>query len=165
MSYSAKHFLFPAAAAAFLLVSSGYAQTLSSADRKFMQDAAKGGMMEVHMGHMAQQQGASDSVKAYGQRLITDHTKGNEELEALAKKKGVSLPADTPSASAPKAIASKSGADFDKAFQKEAIEDHEKDIKEFEKEASSGSDPDVKAWANKTLPTLRAHLDAAKALK
>jgi putative membrane protein len=140
------------------------AQDLSAQDRKFIQDAAKGGMMEVHMGRLGAEHGSSADVKTFSQRLINDHTKANHELADLAKKKGVTLPADNPTA-APKGLDSKTGTDFDKTFAKIAVEDHEKDIKEFEKEANSGSDPDVKEWASKTLPTLQAHLDEAKALK
>jgi len=135
---------------------------LSAQDRKFMMDAAKGGMMEVHAGQMALKHGSSTATKNYGQRLIDDHSKGNEELMALAKQKGVALPAD--SGMGPKGLTGKMGADFDREFARLAVSDHQKDIAEFEKEANSGTDPDVKAWAAKMLPTLRAHLDAAKGL-
>jgi putative membrane protein len=141
-----------------------YGQGLSSQDRKFMQDAAKGGMKEVHMGHMGLEKGTSPGVKEFSQHLINDHTKGNEELTALAKQKSVTLPADDPKSADSSSVAKKTGADFDKAFAKDMVEDHQKDIAEFEKEAKSGSDPDVKNWANKTLPTLRSHLMEAQGL-
>lgn len=119
--------------------------------------------MEVHMGHMGLERGSSPAVKQLSQKLIDDHTKGNNELKDLAKQKTVTLPADNPS-EMPKSLSSKSGPDFDREFAKTALTDHPKDIAEFEKEASSGADPDVKAWASKTLPTLRAHLAAAQAI-
>jgi putative membrane protein len=103
-------------------------------------------------------------VKSLSRRLIDDHSKGNRELEALAKRKGVSLPPDDAKMVYSMPLASKSGAEFDREFAQTAVEDHEKDIAEFEKEARSGSDPDVKNWAQQTLPTLRAHLAAAQAL-
>jgi len=137
------------------------AQSLSSQDRSFLQDAAKGGMREVHMGHLAMEHGSSQAVKDLGQRLVTDHTKGSEEVTALAKKKGVTLPSDT-NPSMP--LAKKTGADFDREFAKDMVEDHQKDIMAFEKEAASGSDPDVKNFASKTLPTLREHLSIAQSL-
>jgi len=114
------------------------------------------------MGHLGLERGSSDGVKSFAKRLIDDHTKGNQELQGLAKQKGVMLPADNPGM--PAALTTKTGKDFDQAFAKTGVEDHEKDIKEFEKEASSGSDPDIKSWASKTLPTLKSHLDAARAL-
>ncbi len=136
---------------------------LSSQDRKFMMDAATGGMMEVQMGHMGQEKGSSQGVKSFSQRLIDDHTKANNELKTLAQQKGVTLPPDNPSTISKK-LSSKTGIAFDQEFARMAVADHQKDIAAFEKEASFGSDPDVKAWAIAALPTLRGHLDTAKAL-
>jgi putative membrane protein len=127
-----------------------------------MRGAAKGGMMEVRMGHMGLEHVSSAGVKSLSQRLVDDHTKGNNELMGLAKRKGVTLPGEDNAL--PKALSGKTGAAFDKEFAQIALKDHTDDFKEFEKEASSESDPDVKAWASKTLPTLQAHLNAAKAL-
>ena len=139
------------------------AQQLSAQDRTFMEDAAKGGMHEIQMGHLGIERGQSQAVKGFCQRLINDHTMANQELTALAKQKGIILPGDdTKMVAMP--ITSKSGADFDKEFGRSMIEDHQKDILAFEKEASSGSDLDVKSWASKTLATLRAHLAEAQAL-
>lgn len=140
------------------------AQNLSDQDQKFIQDAAQGGMMEVHMGQMGLKRGSSPAIKSLSQHLVNDHTAANKELAALAKQKGVALPGDDAQLTAAMPIATKSGEDFDKAFARNAVEDHQKDIAAFEKEASSGKDPDVKNWANKTLPTLRAHLAEAQAL-
>jgi len=145
----------------FLVMS---AQGLSEQDQKFLQDAAKGGMMEVHMGQLGMERGASPAVKSLSQHLINDHKTANQELADLAKKKGVSLPGDDAQMAASLPFATKSGDDFDKAFARTAVEDHQKDITEFEKEANSGNDPDLKNWASKTLPTLRAHLAEAQAL-
>ena len=140
------------------------AQNLNAEDQRFIQDAAKGGMMEVQMGRLGLEKGQSEAVKRLSQRLIDDHSKGNRELEALAKRKGVSLPPDDARMVYSMPLASKNGADFDREFARAAVVDHDKDIAAFEKEASSGSDPDVKNWARQTLPTLRAHLAAAQAL-
>lgn len=145
----------------FLVMS---AQGLSEQDQKFLQDAAKGGMMEVHMGQLGMERGASPAVKSLSQHLINDHKTANQELADLAKKMGVSLPGDDAQMAASMPFATKSGDDFDKAFARTAVEDHQKDIAEFEKEANSGNDPDLKNWASKTLPTLRAHLAEAQAL-
>jgi putative membrane protein len=140
------------------------AQHLSEQDQKFIQDAAKGGMMEVHMGQLGMDRGTNPAVKSLSQHLINDHKAANDELATLAKQKGVSLPGVDAQMAASMPLATKSGDDFDKAFARTAVEDHQKDIAEFEKEASSGTDPDLKNWASKTLPTLRAHLAEAQAL-
>jgi len=139
------------------------AQTLKAGDRDFITEAAKAGMHEVHMGNMGLQKGSSQGVKGFSQRLVNDHTKANQELAALAKKKGVSLPTDDSKASSTP-IADKAGADFDRAFAAEMVEGHEKAIALFEKESNSGGDPELKKWATDTLPTLRSHLKEAQSL-
>jgi putative membrane protein len=137
----------------------------NSQDEKFMQTAAKGGMMEVRMGQLGEERGASEDVKNFSKRLVADHTKANQELMMLARQKGVNLPPDDAQMVASMPFANKRGNEFDRNFAKEAVEDHRKDIAEFEKEAKSGGDADVRNWAKQTLPTLRAHLSAAEALQ
>ena len=133
---------------------------LAAADRKFMMDAARGGAAEVELGKLAAQRASSDAVKQLGQRLADDHSKANEELKNLAQQKGVTLPSDLD----PKhrqlrdRLAKLSGAGFDRAYVNEMVRDHQKDVSEFKKEAARAKDPDLKAWADKTLPTLEDHL-------
>jgi putative membrane protein len=140
------------------------APEVSSSDRQFLEEAAKGSMEEVHYGRMAMQNGATAGVKAFGQKMVTDHTKANQEAAQLAQQKGVTLPPQSQIKMNP-SFANKTGADFDKAYVADMISDHEKDVAAFEKEANSGTDPDIKAWAAKMLPTLRQHLTDARALK
>jgi putative membrane protein len=136
--------------AAVLLVHTARAQSLSAQDHQFMMDAAKGGMTEVHVAHMGIERGMNPTVKSFSQRLVN--------------MKSVQLPADDPKIASSMPIAKKTGADFDKEFAKMMVDDHQKTITMFEKEASSGSDPDIKNWASKTLPTLQSHLAEAKTL-
>lgn len=131
------------------------AAELDSADKDFMMEAAKGGMMEVDMGKMAEQKAKSADVKKFGKTMVTDHSKANNQLMSLAKKKGVTL--DTS-----KSSEKMSDSDFDKEYMDQMVKDHEKDVAAFEKEAKNGKDADVKAWAGKTLPTLKKHLQMAK---
>jgi putative membrane protein len=126
--------------------------TLSSADKKFMKTAAKGGMMEVAGGKAASKQAQSREVKQFGARMVTDHSKANDELKAIASKKGVSLPNDEPS------MAFKN----DKDYMAMMVKDHEKDLSEFQEEAKNGSDPDVKRFANKTSKVIAGHLSMAQ---
>lgn len=132
---------------------------LSDKDKGFMQDAAKDGMMEVEMGKMGQKQAKNAEVKKFATRMVTDHSKANAELKALAKKKGVTLDAASPKEH------KMDDATFDKDYMDQMVKDHEKDVKEFEEEAKDGSDADVKAWVNKTLPTLKKHLEMAKEIQ
>jgi putative membrane protein len=138
------------------------AQNLSRQDQEFVNKVAKGGMTEVHMGRLGLERGSSAATKAFAQRIVDDHTKANDQLKDLAAKKGVQLPA---AEEKPLPLEKKSGAGFDKAYAKAMVEDHKKDIAEFEKEAKSGTDPDLKKWAKDTLPTLQGHLMQAEALR
>ena len=133
--------------------------TLSSADMKFVKAAAQGGIAEVKLGELAAKQGTSDSVKQFGQKMVDDHSKANDELKQVATSKGVTLPSDTDAKS--KAIMAKlkklHGAAFDAAYIKDMKTDHHHDITDFRKEANGGHDPDVKAFASKTLPVIEEH--------
>src|SRR6266704_32082 len=125
---------------------------LSQKDVSFIQKAAGGGQQEVENGKMAEKQGKSADVKRIGARMVADHTKANKELTELANRKGVTF--DTRGVR-PQNIGA---ADFDRQYLKLLEMNHKNDIAEFQKEAKSGDDRDVKAWAAKTLPTLQEHL-------
>ena len=128
---------------------------LSAKDKTFMKNAAKGGMEEVSMGNLAQQKGQNADVKNFGKRMVTDHTKANNELMALAAKKGVALPNEKPKTE-------KFGANFDKEYMADMVKDHQKDLAEFQDEAKNGSDPDVKAFAAKGASMVSKHLALAQ---
>jgi putative membrane protein len=197
---------------------------LSSDDKKFIKEAAHGGMMEVDLGKLAAQKAMSDEVKQFGQRMADDHSKANDELMQLASSKGVMInhsmgstatsgtataggtdsPATAsqtsttqtsttqtntpqtsisqtgtmsgpgPSASSDEAkmmkkhqdmvskMSALSGAEFDRKYMEHMVKDHEKDVAAFERISTKGTDADLKAWAAKTLPTLREHLQLAR---
>jgi putative membrane protein len=137
---------------------------LSKDDSEFIMKAAQGGMAEVNLGTMAAQSAASADVKSFGNQMVTDHGKANDELKQLAASKGVTLPADVGKENQEVAdkLGKLTGAKFDKAYMHDMVEDHEKDVKEFEKASKGAKDPDLKAWAAKTLPTLEGHLKMAK---
>jgi putative membrane protein len=132
------------------------AAALSAKDKSFMKEAAKGGQMEVDMGKMAQQKGKSADVKSFGSRMVADHSKANNELMGIAKKKGVDLSKEKPK------MEKLSDAKFDKEYIDMMVKDHEKDLSEFQAEAKNGSDADVKAFAAKTADVIKKHLALAK---
>jgi putative membrane protein len=191
--------------------------TLASDDRKFVMEAAHGGMMEVRMGRMAADKASNADVKAFGQRMVDDHSRANSELMALASQKGITLPgaadmsmtdqgasstssttaqsSDQQSSSSSSTTSQPSSTDaagqrharmdantdmtmkdqennnklmglsgdaFDREYMNMMVKDHEKDVKEFEKASTKAKDPDVRAFAAKTLPTLREHLQQAR---
>ena len=130
-------------------------------DRDFVMEAASGGLMEVTLGNLAKANAASAQVKEFGAMMVTDHTKANNELKAVAAKKNITLP-ETPMEKQQKHIdelKTKKGADFDKAYVDLMVDDHKEDVSKFQDEANKGNDADVKAFAAKTLPVLQKHLD------
>ena len=136
---------------------------LKDKDYKFVTEAAQGSMMEVQLGQLAQQKGASQAVRNFGQRMVTDHSKALEELKQITSQKGIALPAETKSEhSTIEHLQKASGKDFDKAYAEHMVKDHKKDIKEFQKAAKEATDPDVRAFAAKTLPILEAHMSMAR---
>ncbi len=194
----------------------GQASQLSRTDEKFVRDAARGGMMEVHMGRMGVQQAQNSQVKQFAQKLIDDHSKANTELQQFASKKGITLPQereDITSTSSPgsessavgapgagtatttpadastspeskgapgqdrgvssasgsdndmKKLHGLTGSDFDREFVRLAVKDHQKDVREFEQGSKKVEDQELKSWIEKTLPTLREHLQMAQGLQ
>jgi len=136
-------------------------------DAEFTVKAASGSMAEVALGKIAQQKGMSKQVKNFGTMMVTDHSKINDFIRALAVTKNISIP-KAPGAEQQKLIrklSGKSGRDFDKAYISAMIYDHKADIKLFETAAKKCLDPDVKSFAAKTVPVLQEHLDAISAIK
>ena len=133
----------------------GQRSSLSEKDKTFMKKVAKGGTMEVAMGNLAEKNAQSDDVKSFAKRMVTDHSKANDELKSIASQKGVQLPAKEP----------KLKWTSDKAYTDMMVKDHEKDLAEFKEEANSGSDPDVKKFADDTAKIIQEHLDLAKEIQ
>ena len=135
-------------------------------DHNFIMDAAMGGMMEVELGRVAAEKGMNDAVKQFGQKMVDDHSKANSELMSLASSKGITLPTelDAKHRAEVTKFSALSGAELDREYTKMMVSDHRKDVSEFEKESTRATDPDLKAFATKTLPTLQEHLRMAEAL-
>jgi putative membrane protein len=135
-------------------------------DSKFVKDAALGGMAEVELGKLATQKASSDAVKQFGQKMVDDHSKANDQLKEIASKENISIPAslDSKHQSRIEKLSKLSGPDFDKAYVKDQVKDHKKDVSQFKNEAESGSNPNIKQFASTTLPTLQEHLSMAQDL-
>ena len=119
-------------------------------DQAFVTKAAHGGMAEVKLGELATQKASNADVKAFGQRMVDDHSKANDELKQIASRKGITLPTDIDASHQAKydQLSKLSGAEFDRAYMKDMVADHKEDVSEFRRESEHGSDPDVKAWAS-----------------
>ena len=139
---------------------------LSSVDKEFMEKAASGGMAEVQTAQLAQQRASSPQVRQFASRMITDHSQANSELQQIAEQLNVTLPSKPTGrdATAAQRLSGLNGTDFDQTYAQQELRDHQQDIALFRREALSGRDPALKAFAQKTLPVLQQHLQMAQAL-
>ena len=137
---------------------------VSASERKFMEKAAVGSMVEVELGNLARQKASAPAVKAFGAKMVQDHGKAGDELKQLAAAKGVTLPTslDPEHKRGMDKLASLSGADFDEEYMAHMVKDHEQDVKQFQKAAKESKDADVKAFAAKTLTVVEGHLQMAQ---
>ncbi|HLH04344.1 MAG TPA: DUF4142 domain-containing protein [Bryobacteraceae bacterium] len=135
-------------------------------DKKFAKDAAMGGLEEVELGKLAAQKGSSDAVKQFGQKMVDDHTKANDQLKEIASKEQIEIPTalDAKHQKEVDKLSALSGDKFDKEYSKNMLKDHRKDVSEFQMEAQNGQDPNIKQFAASTLPTLQEHLKMAEDL-
>jgi putative membrane protein len=149
--------------AAFMLITSSSAFAQSDAD--FVKNVIQMNLAEIQMGQLAQANGASDDVKAFGRKMVEDHTTANQEAISLATAAGVTPPTEPP-ADAKKMhdeLAGLSGNEFDRAFGKHMVQDHQKAADMFADKADDGDDQ-VSQFAQKNLPVIQQHLDSAKTL-
>ncbi|HWN94337.1 MAG TPA: DUF4142 domain-containing protein [Methylomirabilota bacterium] len=172
----------------------GRASQLNSADEQFIKEACKANKIELKMSKLGVQKAQNEQVKQFAQKLIDDHTKANTELKQLASRKGLMLPESDESLTGHgdedrtrvrektdadrdgskehaefkaewKKLEDLSGTEFDRQYVGMAVKCHEKSVQEFEKASQRSGDPEVKAFAAKTVPTLREHLSQAKSLQ
>src|ERR1700744_1349112 len=135
--------------------------TSAMSDTTFASKAAVGGMAEVALGKMAAAKGASKEVKDFGNMMVMDHGKANDELKAIAQKKNITLPAglDAEHQAKSDSLSKLSGKDFDKGYVDVMIEGHKKTLALMQSEAANGKDAELKAFAAKTAPVVQMHLD------
>ena len=146
-----------------LLSASAYADALKHGDQSFLEKAAKSGMEEVAISQVAAARSTNPQVKEFAEMMVSDHGGANTELTSLATTKGATLPMDKTDI---EKWSKRSTKNFDLEYIEKMVSDHKDAVSLFEKESKSTSaDSDLKAFALKTLPTLLAHLEKAKALK
>jgi putative membrane protein len=140
---------------------------VSSKDVRFASVAANDGINEVNNGKMAQQKTTNERVRNFAAMLVNDHTKVGDELATIARDKKITLPALPGIAEMRQAnrLAMKQGNDFDKAYVDAMIDDEKKTIALFENASTNCVDQTLKAFASKTVPVLKMHLDSAQAIR
>jgi putative membrane protein len=140
---------------------------VDEADAKFTTDAAAGGIAEVELGKLAVTKATNAQVKAFADMMVTDHGKVNADLMTIAATKNITLPTALDETHQKKYddLAKMSGKDFDKEFVKIMVDGHEKTYDLLDKEAKDGKDADLKAFASKTAPVVKGHLDMIKKIQ
>jgi putative membrane protein len=133
-------------------------------DTQFAKEAAAGGMAEVELGQLAQQKGSSETVKNFGKKMVEDHSHANEKLTSIASEQKIGLAAglSRQDQATYDHLSSLSGEAFDKAYARDMVSDHVKDVAAFKKEAATGKNDAIRKFAMQTLPTLETHLKMAR---
>lgn len=140
---------------------------LSTEDTAFVTEAAQGGLAEVAFGGVAAERAQNERVRDFGALMVRDHGEVNEKLIALAKSKGCAVPTSL-SADAEQLrhqLQTMDKDDFDAKYVEEMVKDHRKDVETFERQAKEADDPDLRRFAEQTLPTLRSHYDAIRDIR
>ncbi|MBK4735860.1 DUF4142 domain-containing protein [Noviherbaspirillum pedocola] len=135
------------------------AADLSHHDKEYFKKTAEGLMAEVEMGKMAEKQAEDPGVKAFGKRMVDDHSKDLTELKQIASKKTVELP-DAPSHKQKREadkLSKMTGKDFDREYVQYETKDHKEDIKDQAKEMKDTSDSDLKKFATAAHSTVTEH--------
>lgn len=154
---------------------SSSASTASTQDKDWINQVAMDNHQEIMMARVGEQKASNAGVKSFAQKLATDHTKALSELETVARGKSVTIPSQYTSTSTASSTATQnaderrlsglSGAEFDRAFVKQMVDDHQKAISAFEREEKATQDSAIRNYINTTLPTLRSHLSEAQNLE
>ena len=147
-------------------VTGGTVSAMAPQEKEFVANAGMGGLFEVRAGNLMVEKATNPNVKSFAQRMVADHSMANAELAHLATLKGLALPTELAGThqAAFQHLSSLSGAELDQAYMQHMVEDHTKDVAEFQKTSTSATDADLRGWATKTLPTLREHLALARDL-
>jgi putative membrane protein len=135
-------------------------------DPQFAAKAAQGSLAEVELGRLAAQKSQSETVRAFAERMATDHTKSKANLEKIAAQQNITLPdLDKDAQKNYEKLSKLSGPGFDRAYAQDMVKDHKKDVAEFQKEASAGKNEAIRSFAADTLPNLKDHLNQAREMK
>lgn len=139
----------------------------SSMDAKFIRKAANGGMTEVELGKIAQEKGKKDDVKSFGERMVKDHGKANDDLKSVASKMDVKVPekVNAKHQATIDKFSKMSGDSFDAAYIKEMVKDHKKDIAEFEEAQNQVKNEDLKKFISDTVPVMKEHLEMVEKMQ
>jgi putative membrane protein len=136
-------------------------------DQKFMKNAAIGDAAEIQLGQMAQAKATDPQVKSFGERMVKDHSKADDQLQSIAQEQHVGLPTelDAEHKAAKSRLSEKTGSEFDKDYIRLMVQEHQRTIDKFKREAESSNDPTIKQFAQSSLPMLQSHLQEAQQIE
>jgi putative membrane protein len=139
---------------------------VTESDRDFAIKAAMGGKHEVELGRLAADRASDSDVKAFANRMIQDHSRAGDELTQTSSRLGIKAPDedDTSFKQMVDRLSKLKGVEFDRAYMSDMVEDHMKDLSEIESYAKGDNNPELKAWAAKTVPIVREHLQQAQSI-
>lgn len=139
----------------------------SSVDAAFIKKAANGGMTEVELGKIAAKNGQKDDVKSFGEQMVKDHGKANDDLKAVASKMNAKVPekVNAKHQAMIDKFSKMSGDSFDAAYVKEMVKDHKKDVAEFEEAQGKVKNEDLKKFISDTIPVMKGHLEMAEKMQ
>ncbi|MGN6637420.1 MAG: DUF4142 domain-containing protein [Mucilaginibacter sp.] len=131
----------------------------------FIKKASVGGMKEVKAGKLAEQKSGNSDVRSFGNMMVTDHTKANNQLMKLVRSKGYNVSPPSPDETAPdEMLKGTSGHNFDEKYVAMMVKDHQKTITLFQNAVNNVKDPEIRAFAQQTLPVLKRHLSSIQAI-
>ena len=156
-------------ASPFVALAAGAEKTssLSSQDKQFITKAARAGYAEVAAGKLASSKATDPEVKRFGEQMVQDHTKAGDELKQIAETKGVAvaIEPDAVHKGFVKRLERLQGKQFDRSYIREAgVKDHKQAVNLFTAQAKKGRDAELKAYAERTLPTIQRHYQMAQDL-
>jgi len=149
------------------IISFSYSRAQSKPDKatyNFIIQATIGGLQEVNSGKLAAKKALRPDVKAFGERMVRDHGKANAQLAELVKSRGYQIPPQVNAVAPDKMLATTTGARFDSNYVDMMAADHQKTVSLFQNYAVNGTDPDIRGFAQQTLPIIKSHLAAIKAI-
>ena len=133
-------------------------------EKDFLKEAAIGDAFEIQMGQLAEQNGSSQQVKEFAKRMVKDHSQNDDQLQGVAQTLHVALPTelDARHKAQKDELAGKQGSGFDKDYARLMVQDHEKTVAIFKRQAARAHDPSIRKYAQGSLPVLESHLADAK---
>jgi putative membrane protein len=149
---------------AALPVANAVGKDQSPEDQTFVNEASRGGKMEVKLGELAERNSASSEVKEFGAHMVKDHTRLNKELGSAVTSIGLTVPTDLSEDQKAEytKLSKLSGKSFDKEYIDLMVKDHTEDLAAFQKAESTAQDPKLKMAISSAIPVIQEHLNMAK---